>query len=96
MEDDLPVDTAMEYRLQVSEGDIIDILAFSDDFAPIVLIFDEQGTLLLANEGLDDAETEAGFEQLEIPQDLTLVLWVASLDDEVGGSFTFSVLDAGE
>jgi C-terminal processing protease CtpA/Prc len=94
-EGQLAKDTAMEYRLQVSAGDIINILAVSDDFDPVVLIFDEQGTLLVANEYLADDATDAGFEALEIPRDLTLVLWVASLDGENEGAFTFSVIDAG-
>ena len=96
IEGQLPKDTAMEYTLQVNAGDIINVLAVSDEFDPIVLIFDEEGTLLIANEYLTDDVTDAGFEALEIPQDLTLVLWVASLDKENEGAFTISVTDAGE
>ena len=94
-EGELPKDTAMEYRLQVSAGDIITILAISDEFDPVVLIFDEEGTLLGANEYISDDTTDAGFEGLELPQDLNLLIWVASLDKEIGGAFTFSVIDAG-
>jgi C-terminal processing protease CtpA/Prc len=36
-EGQLAKDTAMEYRLQVSAGDIINILAVSDDFDPVVM-----------------------------------------------------------
>jgi hypothetical protein len=60
-----------------------------------LLIFDEEGNLLAANENINDDVTDAGFEELEIPTDLSLVLWVASSDEEIGGAFTFSVTDAG-
>jgi hypothetical protein len=91
-EGQLPKATAMEYMLHVNAGDIIDILAVSDEFDPVVLIFDEEGNLLAANEYLADDATDAGFEALDIPGDLTLVLWVASLDDDSEGAFTFSVI----
>ena len=94
MEGQLPLDSAMQYTLQVSAGDIVNILAVSDEFDPAVLIFDELGNLLAANEYLFDDTTDAGFEALEIPQDLTLQLWVAGLDEESSGAFTFSVIDA--
>lgn len=90
----LPKAAAMKYTLHVNAGDIINILAISDEFDPIVLIFDEEGNLLGANEYLADGATDAGFEALEIPEDLTLELWVASLDEENEGEFTFSVIDA--
>jgi C-terminal processing protease CtpA/Prc len=92
-EGQLPKAAAMEYTLHVNAGDIIDILAVSDEFDPVVLIFDEEGNLLAANEYLADDTTDAGFKALEIPGDLTLVLWVASLNDENEGVFTLSVIE---
>ncbi len=92
-EGELAAGTAKEYTVQVNSGDIINILAVSDDFDPLVIIFDEEGNLLAANEHLADDATDAGFTELEIPQDLTLVLWVSSLDEK-DGVFTISVIDA--
>ena len=82
-------------QMSLVAGDIINILAVSDDFDPVVLIFDEEGNLLAANEYLADDGTDAGFEELEIPRDLSLVLWVASQNEENEGAFTISVIDAG-
>ncbi len=93
-EGQLPADTAIAYTLQVSTGDIIDIIAASNDFDPAVLIFDQQGNLLAGNEYLSEGATDAGFKNLEIPQDLSLILWVTSLDEEEGGAFTFRIADA--
>ncbi len=94
-EGQLLVDTAMEYELQVSSGDIVNMIAVSDDFNPVVLIFDERGNLLAANETINDDATDAGFIDLEIPQDLSLIIWVSSLDATEGGAFTISVVNAG-
>ncbi len=91
-EGQLPAGAAMAYTLQVDSGDMINILAVSDAFDPVVLIFDESGNLLAANENLADDATDAGFEKLEIPEDLTLVIWVMGLDDKEG-AFTLSVID---
>jgi len=95
LESQLPQDSAVEYSLQVTAGDIINIIASSDDFDPAVLIFGEDNTLLLANEYLSDGKTDAGFEELEIPQDLSLLIWVTSLDEAGEGAFTLSIESAG-
>jgi hypothetical protein len=94
MQGQLPSDTAVEYQLDVAAGDIVDIVAVSEAFDPVVLIFDRDRNLLAANENLNDDTTDAGFKALEIPQDLTLIIWVTSLDKEESGAFTFSVIDA--
>lgn len=94
-ESQLPKDSAVEYTLQVTAGDSINIIATSNDFDPAVLIFGEDNNLLLANEYLTDGKTDAGFEGLEIPQDLTLLIWVTSLDEAGEGTFTLSVESTG-
>jgi hypothetical protein len=91
----MPKDTAIEYILKVSAGNTINIIATSDDFDPGVLIFDDDRNLLLANEYLSDDKTDAGFEELEIPEDMTLLIWVTSLEEGGEGAFTLSVESTG-
>ncbi len=86
--------SAVEYVLTIREGDVIDIIASSSDFDPVVAILDEDGNLLGSNEGFADGSTGAGFRMLEIPQDLTLLVWVTSLDDEAAGSFELRIVDS--
>lgn len=85
--------SAVEYALTISEGDTIDIIAFSSDFDPVVAILDETGNLLASNEGFADGSEGAGFKKLEIPQNLTLLVWVTSLDDEAEGSYELRIDD---
>jgi hypothetical protein len=87
--------TAVEYVLTLSEGDIIDIIVSSSDFDPVVAILDEAGNLLASNDGFTDGSMGAGFKQLEIPRDLTLLVWVTSLDDEAEGSYELRIEGTG-
>ncbi|MDX1413687.1 MAG: S41 family peptidase [Candidatus Promineifilaceae bacterium] len=87
--------TAVEYVLTVSSGDVIDIIATSTDFDPIVAVLDEEGSLLGSNEGFTDGSDGAGFKNLEIPEDLTLLLWITSLDEEAEGEYELRIVDAG-
>jgi C-terminal processing protease CtpA/Prc len=91
----LPKDAAVEYKLEVTSGNTINIIATSDDFDPGVLLLDQDRNVLLANENLADGKTDAGFEDLEIPQDLTLLIWVTSLDEAGEGTFTLDIESSG-
>lgn len=83
--------TTVEYILTVSEGEVIDIIASSTDFDPVVIILDEARNILTSNEGFADGSSGAGFKELEIPQDLTLLVWVTSLDSEAEGAFDLHI-----
>jgi C-terminal processing protease CtpA/Prc len=79
-----------QFTLDVKTGDIIDIIVTSEDFDPTLLILDETGNILAANDNLDDASTNAGFSELEIPVDLTLVLQIIGPEENSNGSFTIT------
>jgi hypothetical protein len=82
------------YDLSVKEGDVIDIIVSSEDFDPVLRVYDTDGNLLIANDNLDNTTTDAGFLTLEIPADLDLVLEIGSIDDNSSGSYTLSVRES--
>lgn len=89
----LEMGTAVEYVLTVSQGDNVDIIATSTEFDPLVVILDEAGNLLGSSDGFADGSPGAGFADLEIPTDLTLNIWVTSLDEEAEGAFELQIID---
>ena len=54
-------------------------------------IYDTDGNLLLSNDDLDNNTTSSGFEQMQIPFDLTLVLEVSTPGDLGSGSYTLRI-----
>lgn len=96
IEGDLVDGTRASYVLEVAEGDIVTIMAYADDdgMDTYLRVYDTEGNLLLENDDLSADNTDAGFEELEIPQDLTLVLEVATYGDLSGGAFTLSVVES--
>lgn len=85
----------VRYTLQVSKGDVINIHVRSDAIDPSLSIYSVDDQLLLANDNLSNDTLDAGFEDLTIPADLTLILEVGSSADDESGGFTLSVEDAG-
>ncbi len=90
-EGELQADVRVQYTLAVEEGEVLDILVSSGDFDPALLILDEEGNILLANDNIGAVGTAAGFEALEIPSDLVLVLQVVAADDSGSGEFTLEI-----
>lgn len=88
---DLTAGARVQYTLDVQEGEVLDILLSSDEFDPALLVLDESGNILLANDNIDEAGTAAGFAALEIPGDLVLLLQVTALDEEATGAFTLEI-----
>ena len=84
-----------QFTLDVNTGDIIEIIVTSEDFDPTLLILDETGNILAANDNLDNGSTSAGFTELEIPVDLTLVLQIIGPEDNSTGSFTIATSGPG-
>ncbi len=78
----------VQYTLNVSEGDIIDMMVTdeTDGLNATIGVLDEAGNALLPS--------DTTFEELEIPVDLTLILEIASPGDNSEGDFTLSVEDA--
>jgi hypothetical protein len=88
---------AIQYTLEVAEGDLINIFVRSDEINPMLGIYDTDGALLLANDDLEGQESNhAGFEELSIPRDLILILEVTSANGRETGPYTISIEDASE
>jgi C-terminal processing protease CtpA/Prc len=90
---ELRAGSRVRYTLDVSEGDVIDILVASEspELDTVLRVYDVDDNLLLANDDLDAGSADAGFVELAIPVDLTLVLEAGSIDDASDGAFTLSV-----
>ena len=93
VEGDIPDGGRVSYALPVEEGQVLDITAFADDdgLDTYLRVYDTDGNLLLENDDLASPDTDAGFDDLEIPSDMTLHIEVASYGDEQGGAFTLVV-----
>jgi len=93
VEGDLPDGGRVSHLLTVSEGDVVTIIAFADDdgLDTFLRLYDTDGNLLLDNDDIEDGNTDAGFVELEIPQDMTLVVEVGAYGDRGGGAYTLSV-----
>jgi C-terminal processing protease CtpA/Prc len=85
LEGQLDPDVRVRHTVSLSAGDVIDIFVESDDFAPVLGIYLEDGTLL--------GTTEEPVEALEIPFDLSLILEV-STNGADGGAYTLRVVES--
>ena len=86
----------VHYVLTVSKGDVLNITASSDEMDMYLAIYDTAGNQLLANDNLSADTLNAGWTELAIPADLTLVLEVASAGDDESGSYTVKIEDASK
>ncbi len=89
---ELEAGTRTQLTLQVEQGDIIDLRIASNDFDPALVILDEVGNVLAVNDNVDEDSEEAGFAELEIPADMTLVLQIVGPDEDSAGVFTISAV----
>lgn len=86
----------IRYTINLKEGDVVNILlngeSINGDVLDTVLnIYDLEDTLLISNDDLNEEGAGSGFEELEIPFDLTLVLEVNTYGDLEAGTYTLSV-----
>ncbi|MGB4871536.1 MAG: S41 family peptidase [Candidatus Promineifilaceae bacterium] len=86
----------VRYTLDAKEGDLMSIFlegqtATGTPLDTLLNIYDTDGNLLLSNDDLDNATTSSGFEQMQIPFDLTLVLEVSTPGDLGSGSYTLRI-----
>lgn len=94
--------TRIRYTLEVKTGDVISLYLEDEtgELDTILSVLDTGGNTLLANDdapGPDGGESEtvnSAILDLEIPADLTLILEVATNDDEGEGVYTLRVEDA--
>ena len=86
----------IRHVIDLSEGDIVNILLDGESADGEVLdmllnVYDLEDTLLISNDDLGDSGAGSGFEELEIPFDLTMVLEVTTYGDLEEGTYTLTV-----
>ena len=69
-------------RIYTADGEVLDML---------LNVYDLEDTLLISNDDLGDSGAGSGFEELEIPFDLTMVLEVTTYGDLEEGTYTLTV-----
>ena len=80
----LEANTRVRYELSLSEGQIFSLYLDSDDFAPILALLDEDGTVL----GTTFGQPEANVVELEAPFDIRLLLEVMAETPDGAGAYT--------
>ncbi|MEQ8676247.1 MAG: S41 family peptidase [Aggregatilineales bacterium] len=95
VEGELSAGTRVQYAFTASENVTLDILTSGDDgnldtYLRIYVVGNE-GTPAVDNDDLNGLN--AGFEGLDIPADLPLIIEVAGFNDAVEGAFTLSVTE---
>ncbi|RLT34740.1 MAG: hypothetical protein DWI57_16170 [Chloroflexi bacterium] len=96
VEGELTPGVRVRYTLTVAEGDVLNILAASDEMNMLLTIYDLADNPLLSNDDLIEGDFNAGWTELEIPADLTLIVEVSSAGDDETGSYTLTIEDAKE
>ena len=89
--------TRVRYTLDVKEGDVINIYLEdeSGELDTVLNLYDTGDNLLTANDDAESGNTvNSALEDLEIPVDLTLVIEVATKNDEGEGAYTLRVVNA--
>lgn len=94
IEGELTPGVRVRYVLTVAEGDVLNIIAASDEMDMFLAIYDLADNQLLANDDLDADTLNAGWLSLPIPADLTLIVEVASVADDETGLYMLTIEDA--
>ena len=86
----------IRHIIDLSEGDVVNIFLYGESATGDVLdmllnLYDLEDNLLATNDDLDEDGAGSGFEALEIPYDLTLVLEVTTYNDAGQGTYTLTV-----
>lgn len=100
--DDIAAKTRIRYTLEVSEGDVLNIYLGDEagELDTFLSLLDAGENVLLANDDAEvadgeDATLNSALLELEIPVDLTLIVEVATANDDGAGTYTLSVEEAG-
>ena len=93
IEGELTPGVRVRYVLTVKEGDVLNITVASDEMNMFAAIYDLADSQLLSNDDLAEGDLNAGWTELEIPADLTLILEVASAGDDETGTYTVTIED---
>jgi hypothetical protein len=80
----LEPDTRVRYVLPLAEGEVFSLFLDSDDFAPVLALLSEDGTLLATTSD----QPAARVPELEVPFDLVLLLEVTAKEPGDSGAYT--------
>ncbi|MCL4835206.1 MAG: hypothetical protein KJZ86_22390 [Caldilineaceae bacterium] len=94
IEGELTPGVRVRYVLTVKEGDVLNITAASESMDMYLTIYRTDDVELLANDDLEEGTLNAGWTDLEIPADMTLILEVSSAGDDETGTYTVTIADA--
>ncbi|MEZ4646800.1 MAG: pre-peptidase C-terminal domain-containing protein [Chloroflexota bacterium] len=88
--------SAHSYTLELATGDQVNIYlsgttAAGEELDTMLYVYDSEGTELGNNDDLDADTLGSGFEGVEAPFDLTLILEVATFGDLGQGTYTLRV-----
>lgn len=93
---DIAERTRVQYTLQVAEGDRINILVGDEagelDTYLRIYIAGGNEDPVLENDDFDAETINSGIEDIEIPQDLTLIVEVATFEDSGAGTYTLEIV----
>jgi C-terminal processing protease CtpA/Prc len=91
---EVSVGERIQYQLRVKEGDVISIFLEdeSGNFDTYLRIYDEDGNLIAENDDAESGDTlNSAIEELEIPEDLTLIVEVGTYNDADEGEYTLRI-----
>jgi C-terminal processing protease CtpA/Prc len=95
IEGELTPGVRVRYLLTVKEGDVLNITAASEEMDMFAAIYDAGDNQLLSNDDLAEGDLNAGWVELAIPADLTLVLEISSAGDDETGTYTVTIEAVG-
>lgn len=87
----------IQYAISLTEGTLVNIYANAtadSELDPYIRLYDLDGNPLLENDDIAEKDLNAGFEELEIPSDVVLIIEVGGFGDTSSGEFTLVVEDA--
>jgi C-terminal processing protease CtpA/Prc len=96
VEGELAPRTRVQYTAEVAAGDVVTILLGDEtgEFDTVLRLYDVDGNLLAENDDFDDTTYNSGFEALEVPADMTIIVEAATYEDAGEGAYTIQVIDA--
>jgi len=93
LEGELAPGVRVQYVFETGDGGVLDILLGEETgtFDTVLRIYDTDGNLLAENDDINADVRNSGFEALEVPADMTLVIEAATYEDAGSGAFTLEI-----
>ncbi len=91
----LSPDSRVQYTLEVSEGDNISIFLRDEtgQFDTYLRLYDSDGNLLAENDDIEPGTiVNSSLEELAVPEDMILIIEVATFEDSGQGEYTLEVV----